>query len=219
MDAISFDTHTRTAAYRNGWDNCEPDSDDTGRLLSSTAHEGLLHVLHEGDLFCIIPTYQPILSVSLEELAAALRTLSETDTAPKGCPPLRTERLQMVAARTAQHLYRAALEQLWEGKCALTSLQVPELLRASHAKPWKDSTDAERTDPCNGFLLEVRLDALFDQGFISFSDEGALLISPTLSGDDIRLLHLDPACHLRFISPRHLPYLHWHREHVYRTTA
>lgn len=48
MNPISFDTYIRRDAYRNGWDNYEPDADGTGRWLSSTAHEGLLHVFPEG---------------------------------------------------------------------------------------------------------------------------------------------------------------------------
>ena len=46
MNPISFDTYIRRNAYRNGWDNCEPDADGTGRWLSSTAHEGLRHGNH-----------------------------------------------------------------------------------------------------------------------------------------------------------------------------
>ena len=96
MNPISFDTYIRRDASRNGWDNCEPDADGTGRWLSSTAHEGLLHVFPEGDLFVIVPTYQPICRVPLAELASTLRGLAQTDTAPKGEPPLRTERQQMM---------------------------------------------------------------------------------------------------------------------------
>ena len=84
MNPISFDTYIRRDAYRNGWDNCEPDADGTGRWLSSTAHEGLLHVFPEEELFVIVPTYQPICRVPLAELASTLRELAQSDTAPKG---------------------------------------------------------------------------------------------------------------------------------------
>lgn len=39
----------------------------------------------------------------------------------------------------------------------LTGLDIPELLRASHAKPWCNATNSKRLDPFNGFLLEARL--------------------------------------------------------------
>ena len=217
MNPISFDTYIRRDAYRNGWDNCEPDADGTGRWLSSTAHEGLLHVFPEGELFVIVPTYQPICRVPLAELASTLRELSQSDTAPKGEPPLRTERQQLVTTRTAQHRYRSALEKMWGGKCPLTGISVPALLRASHTKPWKDCTDSERVDPYNGFLLEARMDALFDQGYISFADDGTLIVSPRLTVEDRQALGLHAVEQkLPQIAPPHLPYLAWHREHVLR---
>lgn len=217
MNPISFDTYIRRDAYRNGWDNCEPDADGTGRWLSSTAHEGLLHVSPEGDLFVIVPTYQPISRIPLAELASTLRELAQSDTSPKGDPPLRTERQQMITTRTAQSRYRSTLEKMWGGKCPLTGVSIPELLRASHAKPWKDCTDAERVDPYNGFLFEARIDVLFDQGYISFDDGGELLISPLLGADEIRKLGLrDVAHHLPWVAAEHAPYLQWHRERVFR---
>lgn len=216
MNPISFDTYIRRDAYRNGWDNCEPDDEGTGRWLSSTAHEGLLHVFPDGDLFVIVPTYQPICRVPLAELASTLRELSQSDTAPKGEPPLRTERQQMVTTRTAQHRYRTALEKLWDGKCPLTGVSIPTLLRASHAKPWKHCTDSERIDPHNGFLLEARMDALFDQGFISFDDDGKLMISVRLGRDEIQKLGLSEVQGLPWVNSAHLPYLRWHREHVFK---
>ena len=216
MDPISFDTYIRRDAYRNGWDNCEPDAEGIGRWLSSTAHEGLLHVFPEDDLFVIVPTYQPICRVPLAELASALLELAQTDTAPKGEPPLRTERQQMITTRTVQSRYRSALEKMWGGKCPLTGVSVPALLRASHAKPWKDCMDAERIDPYNGFLLEARMDALFDHGYISFTDDGALIMSPRLTTVDKQSLGLQAVEQkLPQLAPAHLPYLRWHRDRVF----
>lgn len=40
-------------------------------------------------------------------------------------------------------------------------LDIPELLRASYAKPWCDATDSERPEPFNDFLLEARFDTSF----------------------------------------------------------
>ena len=216
MNPIRFDTYVRRDAYRNGWDNCEPDTDGSGRWLSSTAHEGLLHVFPEGEEFVIVPTFEAIRRVPLVELAATLRELAQTDTSPKGTPPQRTERQQKVMMRTAQHRYKAELEKMWGGRCALTGLRMPELLRASHVKPWKDSTDSERVDPYNGFLLESRMDALFDQGFISFDDDGKLMISVRLGKEEIQKLGLSGLQGLPWVAPAHLPYLRWHREYVFK---
>lgn len=116
-----------------------------------------------------------------------------------------------------QDLFREALLEYWEGRCAVTGLDVPELLRASHAKPWKDATDAERLDVHNGLLLAVHLDALFDRGLLSFENDGTALISPQLSTAARATLGIEAhALSLRHVAAGHLPYLAYHREHVYR---
>lgn len=128
-----------------------------------------------------------------------------------------TEAVSEVKRRIGQDLYRRALLTYWNSACALTGLDVPELLRASHAKPWKDASDAERLDVHNGLLLAVQFDALFDKGFITFDDSGAMLLSPKLPAAAASLLGIDgPARRLRWLIPQHLPYLQWHRLHVFK---
>lgn len=118
-----------------------------------------------------------------------------------------------ILTRYACYLVRSALEKAWDCKCPLTGISISALLRASHAKPWKDCTDAEGVDPYNGFLLEARMDALFDQGYISFADDGILIVSPRLTVEDRLALGLHAVEQkLPQIAPAHLPYLRWHRE-------
>lgn len=96
--------------------------------------------------------------------------------------PLSTERKAEVVQRIGQDLYRKALMILWDGRCAVTGIDIPEILRASHARPWADcTTDRQRVDPYNGFLLSANLDLLFDSGLISFDEEGRGLVSSRLS--------------------------------------
>jgi len=53
------------------------------------------------------------------------------------------------------------------------------MVRASHAKPWRDCiNNDERLDGENGLLLTPSIDHLFDRGFITFEDSGVLVISP-----------------------------------------
>jgi hypothetical protein len=61
-----------------------------------------------------------------------------------------------------------------EVKCRITGVDRVEHLRASHCKPWRDSTDSERLDGENGLLLTPTIDHLFDRGFISFETGGRL---------------------------------------------
>lgn len=123
-----------------------------------------------------------------------------------------TETEALKKERRGQDKYRKRLEQLWDSRCAVTGVGIPEVLRASHAKPWKDcKTGQERLDPFNGFLLTANLDALFDKFLISFDDDGHILISPSLSMSDLGKMGITADLRLRRIDLRHLPYLAYHR--------
>jgi putative restriction endonuclease len=124
-----------------------------------------------------------------------------------------TEVQRLVRQRVGQDRYRQAMLSYWGGACAVTGLTLTPALRASHAKPWADcSTDAERLDVFNGFLLSANLDALFDKFLISFTDIGELLVSPGLSTNDRLLMGMDRGLCLRWIAPGHIGYLKFHRE-------
>lgn len=123
-----------------------------------------------------------------------------------------TESETVTSERSGQQLYRTRLEEIWGGRCAVTGVEVPEVLRASHAKPWKDcETGNERLDGYNGFLLSANLDALFDKFLISFADDGKILISPYLKAEELKALGVTPEMKLRFVDSRHLPYLEYQR--------
>ncbi|WP_426701632.1 HNH endonuclease [Rhodanobacter sp. Col0626] len=128
-----------------------------------------------------------------------------------------TERTREVRQRIGQDVFREALMDLWQGRCAVTGLALPpELLRASHAKPWAKASDTERLDPLNGLLLSIHLDAMFDSGLIAFSDKGTLLCSQSLSMVARSHFGIEGGLRLRTHTPGHLPYLAWHREFVFR---
>lgn len=84
-------------------------------------------------------------------------------------------------ARLHQQKFRNALLLRWKGACAVTGIEEAELLRASHIKPYKDSTAHECSSPHNGLLLAAGLDVLFDKGFITFDQQGRLEMSKLLS--------------------------------------
>lgn len=70
----------------------------------------------------------------------------------------------------------------WQGRCPLTGITDPELLRASHIIPWADcESDAERLNIHNGLLLSALWDAAFDRALVTFDDEGEPHFSPKLS--------------------------------------
>jgi len=126
-----------------------------------------------------------------------------------------TERNATVRQRVGQNLFREGLMALWGGRCAITGLDVPELLRASHAKSWADSSDIERLDVFNGLLLAAHWDAAFDAGLITVSTSGHVVPSAALSDSTIEVLGLSEDLCIR-LQPQHEPYLAWHRERVFK---
>jgi hypothetical protein len=127
-----------------------------------------------------------------------------------------TEREQMVKQRIGQDVYRDALFKYWKGCCAVTSIDIPEMLRASHIKPWADcDNDSDRLNVYNGFLLSANFDALFDKGLITFDDKGQILYSSRLNEGQIRAIGGDKLTTLRWIDERHLPFLEWHISYVF----
>jgi putative restriction endonuclease len=89
----------------------------------------------------------------------------------------KTERESLILARRGQGLFRRRVAAN-ESRCRVTGVDRPEHLRASHCKPWRDSSNPERLDGDNGLMLTPSIDHLFDRGFISFAGDGRLLISP-----------------------------------------
>lgn len=130
--------------------------------------------------------------------------------------PFTTETERLVVQRIGQDLFREGLIDYWEGRCAITDLDVTELLRASHIKPWAAcASDAERLDVFNGFLLAPNLDAAFDRGFISVAENGDVLVSELLTPDARRVLGLDLPLRVRQVEGGHRAYLRFHRDHVW----
>jgi putative restriction endonuclease len=128
-----------------------------------------------------------------------------------------TEAERLVVQRVGQHIFRQGLLDFWEGRCAITDLAVPQLLRASHIKPWADCTsDAERLDVFNGILLAPHFDAAFDSGFMTVADDGAVVVAAVLDEPARRVLALDTPRQVRGLAVGHRAYLPWHRERVFR---
>jgi hypothetical protein len=130
--------------------------------------------------------------------------------------PRTTEAERLVVQRVGQDLFRAGLLDYWDGRCAVTGLAVTGLLRASHIKPWADcESDAERLDIFNGLLLAPHLDAAFDQGFITVSDSGDVMVANTLSIEARRVLGLNQPLRVDNLKDGHRHYLAWHRTKLF----
>ncbi len=178
-----------------------PPADMAGPGLARFAFDSL------GALYEAMPrVYQ--LSVSLPE--APLDTFREK---VKNLPQ-KTEAERLVVQRVGQDIFRASLMEYWQGRCPLTGIVDPALLRASHIIPWKlCESDAERLNVHNGLLLSALWDAAFDKGLVSFDDEGRPMFSPGLSEDAREALRWQAPIPL---GPEHRKRLAWHRETLFQ---
>lgn len=96
--------------------------------------------------------------------------------------PRATEVQRLVVQRIGQNIFRDRLMDYWQGRCPLTGISDPALLRASHIIPWANcESDAERLDVYNGVLLSALWDAAFDSGLVTFDGEGLPVFSPKMS--------------------------------------
>ncbi len=122
--------------------------------------------------------------------------------------PTTAERL--IHARVGQGLFRQNVLALYP-QCPVTGVSMPELLRASHIKPWRDSSDEERLDPYNGLMLAPHVDVLFDKGYISFTDEGNIIIKddPAIISA-VKMLGI-PEGNKFHIDVKSRVYFSWHR--------
>lgn len=128
--------------------------------------------------------------------------------------PKTTEAERLVVQRVGQDVFRGGLLQYWQGRCPLTDIADPALLRASHIKPWKDcETDSERLDVHNGLLLSALWDAAFDAGLVTFNDDGSPEFSVHLSAEArSSLCFRERLC----LTQKHQEFLEWHRAMVFQ---
>lgn len=143
-----------------------------------------------------------------------------------------TEKQQLILARRGQGRFRDNVIEL-EPACRLTGITNRSLLIASHIRPWRLCKSAnERLDGMNGLMLTPDADHLFDRGFITFADDGQVLVSRRVASDDLRRLGFQELARQRFgvaeapamwntgqFAPAQRDYLAYHREAIFVDAA
>jgi hypothetical protein len=167
-------------------------------ILRPELVEALSHILPD------VKTYQSTLFQEIEQFKKSSVSLQETT------------RETIVQSRIGQGQFRLSLIAYWQG-CSVTGCSQVEILKASHIKPWRDCTNDERLNVYNGLLLLPNLDACFDIGFVSFSNEGKILISSQLSDTALAQLGIKRDMELSKIEQEHKGFLDYHRQKVFRT--
>ena len=90
--------------------------------------------------------------------------------------------------RKGQDYFRRMILANYGGRCALTGIDIPQLLLASHIIPWSDKTHKhDRLNPCNGICLSALYDKAFDQGLITISpDDYSVVLSSVLRENETK---------------------------------
>ena len=136
---------------------------------------------------------------------------SDVDAILKNDDLSKTERVDLVMSRIGQGAFRQKVLTSWQA-CAVTGYRDTSLLVASHIKPWRDCTSAERLNPYNGLLLTPNLDKVFDTGLVTFSKRGPIAISPLLT--DPEKLGIKPAMRVE-LTAQHEPFISFHRDTIF----
>ena len=121
------------------------------------------------------------------------------------------ERHQLVKSRRGQGVFRDNVESR-EPKCRVTGVSNPNYLRASHIKPWRKSNDTEKIDGDNGLMLAPHVDFLFDKGFISFEDDGTLIVSELIEDAALESWGIPSEMNVGSFTPEQSIFLKFHRE-------
>lgn len=210
------ETDNRLYAQRPG---NEDDGDSNYGLLRELAlpNKTFISILKlladDGEIlfyFKIFPEYSDS-TIELPSDRRIIREINESDNIPE------TEKLQLIKSRIGQGLFRTQL--LDEVKiCPITLINDSRILIASHIKPWRASSNAERLDVKNGLLFTPTYDKLFDAGYITFTMEKRIVVSPWLSNDTIEKLNIAagreyPMLYIR--GREH--YLEYHRTEIFKS--
>ena len=102
--------------------------------------------------------------------------------------------------------------------CRITKVDRIEHLVAGHTKPWRKSSNEERLNGENGFLLTPTMDHLFDRGFISFENNGDVMVSPVAHAESLRKMGLRPGERMNVgpFSDGQRKFLEFHRENEFK---
>lgn len=129
-----------------------------------------------------------------------------------------TKKLRLVQSRRGQGIYRSNLVQ-FEKACRVTGVTNLQHLRASHIKPWAASTDFEKLDGNNGLLLSPHIDHLFDRGYLSFTDDGSILLGIGCDEETLAKWQIEEGTVCGPFRAEQLPYLSYHRKFILKKAA
>ncbi|OWP77092.1 HNH endonuclease [Flavobacterium oreochromis] len=87
--------------------------------------------------------------------------------------------IRQVKTRVNQSVFRQIVLANYSAKCAITGIDIPELLLASHIIPWSKN-ESHRLNPENGICLSALYDKAFDKGIIGINKNYEVILSTSL---------------------------------------
>lgn len=130
-------------------------------------------------------------------------------------------KVREIKTRVNQNVFRQIVLSNYNGKCALTGIDLSELLVASHIIPWSEN-EQERLNPENGICLSSLYDKAFDKGLISFTNDLHVIFSMRLNenvGKEYYAKYFEPIKSAVLITPKkyHVnpKFLEWHRDCIF----
>jgi putative restriction endonuclease len=132
-----------------------------------------------------------------------------------------TEKTQIVRSRIGQGTFKNRVAEI-ESHCRITGVAQRDYLIASHIKPWRMSSNKERLDGSNGLLLTPNADHLFDEGFIAFRDNGAVLVSPVADREALSRMGMpiqSDELNVGNFTSSQKSYLEFHRDSIFLQSA
>ena len=129
--------------------------------------------------------------------------------------------LSLTKHRKGQNYFRRMVLTNYGGRCALTGIDIPQLLLASHIIPWTDNKK-ERLNPCNGICLSALYDSAFDQGLIGFDSNYRTILSTRIKeneGKDYFDKYFAPIANKELTMPSiykpDIRFLEWHMDEIF----
>jgi len=130
-------------------------------------------------------------------------------------------RIRAVKTRVNQSVFRQMVMVNYSSKCAITGIDIPDLLFASHILPWSKHEE-ERLNPENGICLSALYDKAFDKGYIGFDKDYKVLFSKSLKSKislDYYSKYFAPIENTVIIQPLKyrpkLEFLEYHRDTIF----
>ncbi len=126
------------------------------------------------------------------------------------------EKEALIVARRGEGVFRDKILGV-EPCCRVTRIKDPDHLIARHIKPWSEASNAERLSDSNGLMLAPHIEHLFAKGFISFTDNGDILVSPWCSRAVLTAWGVTPTMNVGPFQIGQRPYLRYHRDYCFKS--